>query len=215
MIDKISAKSRIVKIFKSYKALTIEDRTAIAKLKSGKIYEVFVLAELIQKLSYFGYAISFAGTTLKFKAKGGPVKQSDPHFNIRLNGGPSYQVFVDVYFQTMGSPSSQTSDRSAYHELDIGILESGINGTNAPHDKVALAIECKELASVKKSVVREVLGLRRELSLLSSDKVSPIFQTLVPAFPPSELWLACSDPRCLKYQASPRFYGIEIKHLVP
>lgn len=215
MIDKIQAKQKITNVFRAYKSLTSADTSEIAKLKGGKLYEVFVLSELISDLRKHGYTITFHGSKLKFKAKGGLVKQSDPHFDIVDPTGFSYQVFVDVYARTMGEALGAASDRSCFHELDIAIIERGLNGVSPSHDAVFLAIECKDLAHFTKNIVREVLGLRRELSLLSYSQQSEVFGTSVPADPPSELWLACSDPRCLNYSSSPQQYGVEIRYMAP
>ncbi|WP_139111107.1 hypothetical protein [Stappia indica] len=215
MIDKIKAKQKIENIFANYKSLTSADSSELAKLKGGKLYEIFVLSELIDKLKKIGFSISFRGSLIKFKAKGGFVKQSDPHFDIKSQDGRMYQVFVDVYTRTMGEKNGAKPDNSCYHEIDIAVFAQGIDNSSPHHDQVFLAIECKDVANFTKNIVREVLGLRRELSYLTKSQSSPIFETNVPADPPSEVWLVCSDSRCLNYQNSPRKYGVEIMHLAP
>ena len=105
-------------------------------------------------------------------------------------------------------------DLSGRHELDIVAVEPGVTGYPR-FDEIALGVECKSHANFKKSIVKEVLGIRRELCLLSQPQQSILTQLspknptrIVPADPASEYWLAFCDPQGLQYSSSPAAFGI-------
>jgi hypothetical protein len=229
-MDRVKAEAKIKAVFSKFGVLSMKIPSGTTSSVDGKVYELYVLAELLDELNSRGFAITFSnpGGKLKFKAKGGYVIQSDPHFDLTAPNSASadYQVFVNVYFTTLGASrnasqsSSKNHDKSDYHELDIGVFEYG-QIDRPKHDKVAMAVECKAVGKFTKAITRGMLGLRRELSLLTDNKPStmslPTYRpTLeVPAGPPSEVWLVTTDRRVSQYSASPRSFGIECKALVP
>jgi len=220
MIDKLAAQTAISNIFGQYRALSSVDQNEIQSLKAGKLYELFVLSKLIEDLSQRGYHITFVGSKIKFKAGPGMVKQSDSHFDVHYQGQVHFQIFVNIEVKTIGSQNCKSQDLSCYHELDLAVLSAGTSGRPS-HDLVALGVECKDVATMTKSIVREVLGLRRELSLLTEHQTSTLssfmntHQITVPADPPSEIWLVFSDHHGLNYQNSPEFFGIKLECWTP
>ena len=82
-----------------------------------------------------------------------------------------------------------------------------------------LAVECKSAANFRKSLVKEALGIRRELSLLKRNVNSRLTRlggrrpVSVPADPASEFWLAYVDAVGKSYSQSPGVFGIDFKHL--
>lgn len=107
-------------------------------------------------------------------------------------------------------------DDSGYHELDIAVVRFGARGRPL-FNEIALGVECKATAVFNKSVVREVLGIRRELSFLAGMQPSAlsqptgVMQVTVPANPASELWLAYTDPKGDNYSASPSTFGVRFE----
>ena len=138
----------------------------------------------------------------------------DPHFEIR-RGHRTAQIHVDIEVRTLGSVLATVNDLSAYHEIDVVIVPPGTWGRPNP-DQLLLGIECKAVANFDKAFVREVLGRRRELSLLQGPEPCPLDGTVdVPADPASEYWLAYIDPAGDNYRESPHVFGVEFKWWAP
>ena len=130
-------------------------------------------------------------------------------------------MLVNLEFQTQGILLSRKrgTDRSAYHELDIVLVEESATGYPR-YDEIYLAIECKS-GKFSKNFLREVLGVRRELSLYGGRLPSRLTtaggepQVWVRAKPASEYWLAFIDDDGKHYRESPAEFGIELKHIEP
>ena len=77
------------------------------------------------------------------------------------------------------------------------------------------------MANFGKNLVKEALGVRRELSILRDLRPSRLSQAqatpsvYVPAEPASEFWLAFTDPKGTNYTQSPAAFGIDFHHLEP
>lgn len=76
-------------------------------------------------------------------------------------------LFVDIEFSTLGSGKAGSSDLSGTHELDI-VVVTALTATPA-HSDIALAVECKFVATFEKKIIKEALGVRRELSYLVNE----------------------------------------------
>lgn len=213
----------IQKIFSTYKALTPADQRLLKALKrqKGKLYELYVLAKLVANLRKRGFKIFFKGTSLKFKASPGAIKLSDPHFTIRKPGSTTddFFIFVDIEVETLGYGIVGTADLSQHHEVDI-IVTTATAGYPDPVE-IALGVECKAYAHFEKGLVKEALGVRRELSVLTKPQQSILAVAIgsqaikVSAKPASEFWLAFTDGKGLQYKQSPSAFGVEFKHLQP
>ena len=194
----------------------------VRKPTAGKVYELVVLADVLSDLAARGFSASFSNPGGKVSLKAGPgqLLQSDPHFDVAVAGVIRFQVFVSVEFSTLGSDGAHSTDLSGRHEIDIGVFDVGC-GAHPRHDQIALAVECKAVATLTKAMVRGVLGLRRELSYLTNLQPSRLARALmhsgpgVPAEPPSEVWLVASDQNVLQYAASPGRFGVECRHVYP
>lgn len=221
-MDKSSAQKTILSIFGAYKAVRPADRRLIRALTDGKLYELYVLSRVLQELRRRGFQIRFVGKDLRFKASPGLIWPSDPHFELYVPGSsePIFKLYTDIEFETLGSTHQSPGDESCYHEIDIVVVDA--EATDRPsHEQIALGVECKATANFTKSIVREALGLRRELSYLQQPQPSRLSQagvgptTMVPAQPASEYWLAFVDPKGLNYAASPAAFGIKYQHWEP
>ena len=210
----------IQSIFRQFRALTPGDQALLSGLKHGKLYELYVLSEVLCKLHARGFQFRFVGNTLKFKAAPGKIKLNDPHFVVTAPHGDELWLFVDIEFQTLGNSFSQVVDRSAYHELDIVLVNDAAPDYPMFH-QIMLAVECKCVANFSKKIVKEALGIRRELSLRKSEKDSRLTKiggnppVTVPAEPASEFWLAFIDKAGTHYERSPKAFGIDLKHIEP
>jgi hypothetical protein len=219
-MDRAAAETEIKALFAHYgHAASMADEATLKAASDGKLYEMFVLSEVVTNLAARGCSLVFQGTTLKFKASPGMIKTSDPHFTVRTPDGPDLWLFCDIEFDTLGQQKTAATDNSRRHELDI-VLVTKDHGYPA-HGEVWLGVECKAVANFGKDLVKAVLGVRRELSLmidaqaslLSNAGLSP--QVDVAAEPASEFWLAFIDAKGLNYQQSPAAFGVEFRHLEP
>ena len=218
-IDKSQAINAITSVFQRYRLLIPTDQGLLSALDQGKLYELYVLSELVIDLRRRGFLLRFCGRTLKFKQAAGKIKVADPHFHLTAPDRTILWLFVDIEFHTLGKIISNTVDLSDRHELDIVLVDDTPDYPN-PHN-ILLAVECKSAANFRKSLVKEALGIRRELSLLERNVPSRLtrlggrLSVSVPANPASEFWLAYVDAVGTGYSQSPRVFGIDFKHLPP
>lgn len=220
MIDRAAAEQAIIALFTQYKTqVSATDHKVMQALSDGKLYELFVLAEVVSVLTERGCHITFHGTTLKFKAGPGKLKAHDPHFLVRTPSGRMLWLFVDIEFDTLGHHLNSATDLSRRHEVDIVLVDQ--NAGYPRYDNIWLAVECKAVANFGKDLTKEVLGVRRELSMLTASQPSMLTQSGtyptvdLPANPPSEFWLVHIDPKGLNYTQSPAAFGIELRHIEP
>lgn len=223
-MNRANAEAAIRSVFGAYGIASSTIPAGASSHARGKVYELYVLTQVIRHLRSLGYRISFSHPSgaVKFKSSPGLLKASDPHFSVSLPGHkPTFDVYVDIEFQTLGSSRMRgraLSDLSEHHEIDIGVFRHGLNNARPAHTDVALAVECKAVVSLSKAVIRGILGLRRELSLLSPPRTSVLAAIAghsvpdVPAEPPSEVWLVTTDPNVSRYSNSPATFGIYCIH---
>ncbi|WP_170576250.1 hypothetical protein [Ruegeria atlantica] len=218
--DKATAEIEIRKFFKTH---GVSAKKATASVSSGKVYELYCLVELLDwiKTRYRAHIV-FNGATVDFKASPGFVDRSRSYFSV-IAGGKTLEVHTDIEVRTLGSTiSGAVIDNSAYHEIDIVVIPANVvDGSSPEHDEVLVGVECKSSANLGKSVIRQVLGVRRELSLLSPPQDCAIdvyfghSPAQLPANPPSHYWLAHTDTGASKYEGSPRAFGVEFKNWSP
>ena len=231
-MDARTAQKEIETVFSKYRTITTADRHHIHAQTAGKLYELWVLASLIEEITARGYSVAFQGSTLRFKSAPGYLKNKDPHFIIG-GGAPSpdpWRIFVDVEFTTLSvmapglgisgaipTAAAPPPDHSAHYEADIIVTTS--SGPRPSPNDTAIVIECKAHANLAKGVIREILGTRRELSLLSPPTPSCLpdltvggaLSPSIPANPPIELRLVTTDSKATRYRQGPRYYGVELK----
>ena len=227
-MDRVKVENEIVNIFSIYKSITKTDTELLSGLAKGKLYEFYVLSTVLTDLSQRGFQIALKFGTLKFKGAPGTINHTDPHFEITApNRTKKLKLFVSIEFWTQGARFSQTlsvsgtviHDYSNYHELDIALVEEKATGY-PKHDEIFLAVECKS-GKFKKNYVREVLGIRRELSLYKTERPSCLTDlggkpaVRIRADPASEYWFAFIDKEGKKYRESPAEFGIDLRHIDP
>jgi hypothetical protein len=217
MMDRTQAIADIGAVFGAYKSLMPSDTQLLQALKGGKLYELYVLSEVIDELAGRGFRISFIGSTLQFKAGPGQIKLSDPHYHVRTPQGRDLWAFVDIEFRTLGSSRVPVSDNSGLHELNIVVVRA--TPPYPDHTDILFAVECKS-GKFGKKIIKESLGVRRELSYFDLPQPSMLTHfggsaTEVRANPASEFWLAHLDPVGSHYDESPLAFGIELKHFEP
>jgi hypothetical protein len=214
-------KGQITTILQTHASVSPASTKVLLPTKSlqGKLYEAHVLATICQNLAtQERLRINLVGgSTLTLRQKGGPINRTYPYFQVWNGPNLFGELFTDIYFTTLsyqlrGAPTRTTN--GDYHELDIALLQPNQSG-HPQQTEVMLAVECKN-TSIKKSIIRELLGFRRELSFYSSVlqptnfSVFPTNQTH--SNPNSVHMLYCSDSRINRYTQNCLQFGIILQH---
>jgi hypothetical protein len=186
-------------------------------VSSGKLYEAHVLGLLVENLATReGYdLILVGGTKLRLKSAPGPINRSYPRIELCRAGGCVAELWTDIEFLSLSCAARQSGGctKGDYHELDLVIVEPGQTG-RPTHDSVWLGVECKN-TGYEKGLLKEILGIRRELSLLAADRSTRFTswpRPSVPANPPSCLMVYATDPDVLEYAAPGEVFGIDFVH---
>jgi hypothetical protein len=222
-LTKEEFKARIDSILLQYQAAGQSPAQSVvpASLVAGKLYEAWVLCEVLERLAADeGYkAVLVSGSSLVLRSSPGPIDRGRfPHFDLTRNRRRSIEIWTDVEFVSLSFSRSGSSAPTLgdYHELDIVVVPAGINGRPA-HGDVLLGVECKDTGYVK-SLLREILGVRRELSLLADDSATEFQRwprATVPARPASCLLVYSTDPKVSLYSRPGKTFGIDFHHLPP
>lgn len=184
---------------------------------AGKVYEAYILGILCQRLtSREGFSCVLVGSTkVALKSSPGPINTAFPHIRVYKNGGHVADIWTDIEFTSLSAfhQGKVVLSQGEYHEIDIALVAANSQARPLPSE-VLLAVECKN-TGYQKSLLREILGVRRELSLLVPP--IPTFFTVwprsrVPADPPSCVAVFSSDASVLAYQAPGSYFGIDFNH---
>jgi hypothetical protein len=226
-LKQAKAKRAISSYFKTHRACM---KTTLKKSTGGKIYELYCLARTLQWLrSTYGVSISLVnGTVVNFKASPGNIDRSRSYFVIAKDG-EHLELHTDIQVRTLGaSMISGWVGKSGYHEIDLVLIDPSVqDGAMPQHSEVVLGVECKSNAKFDKGIVKQVLGIRRELSFVSSPTQSELERRFGPAMhfrgsspmvnanPASLYWLTYIDQKGDEYSDSPSSFSIEFKHWQP
>ena len=204
----------------------------------NKVYEIFCVYKLLKYLKKrYSIKIYYRGKSKMVIRQGGARgkinKGKYAYFEI-TNDDRSIrlEIHMNVYFRTLGSHLKKNKFRlkkmkdvwrefpSHYHELDIILIENGKDNTMPRYDDIILGIECKHHSTMDKRVIREILGVRRELSFFHSSGIPSRLDCIfnhknshkINAYPSSILWLAHRNKKISNYKTSPRVFGVEMKN---
>lgn len=186
-------------------------------LTAGKLYEAYILGLLCQQLhTNEGFKFTLIGSKkVTLKSSPGPINMSYPHIRVSKNGAHIADIWTDIEFTSLSAIGQGNTQLSLgeYHEMDIALVVPGANSRPHPNE-IFLAVECKN-TGYQKSLLREILGVRRELSMHTYPM--PTFfniwpRSTVPATPPSCIAVFSSDSSVLNYQAPGTFFGIDFNH---
>lgn len=177
------------------------------------------------RLKAFRPSLTFVlqqGTSVKFRAKGGPIQRTKwPYIKINDGGTVVGELWVDIECIAIsaghGAKSASGHLYGQCHELDIVLVFPGTDGRPLP-DELFLGVEAKH-REFTKALLKEILGVRREMTMrtaMAQHGPSSWFiwwASSLPAFPPSGLVAFCSSPTINKYAAPANFWGIQMEHL--
>jgi hypothetical protein len=218
-MNKAEIRKQLESAFKKHLSIPRKTVTRLVpgSVTDGKLYEAYVLSKIVAKLANDeGFnLVLVGGSKLKLKSAPGPINRSYPHIELHRFGNCVAELWTDVEFLTLSySRLAIASPRKgSYHELDIVVVDAESQG-RPPHSAVWLGIECKN-TSYQKGLLKEILGVRRELSLLASPtktKFSSWPRPYAPADPPSCLVVFATDAAVLEYSDPGDVFGIDFMH---
>ena len=188
---------------------------------SGKLYEAFILALVAKNLTdREGFNLQLStGTNIYLRSSPGPIDRKFPFIKILdpVTGQMIAEIWTDIEFLTLSYDHrrsyNSTPRRGDYHELDILVIDPGQNGRPS-YRTIWLGIECKN-TPYKKQLLKEILGIRREMSLLVDSqrtKFKSWPRSHVPADPPSCLLVYSSSWEITEYDTPGETFGIDFNH---
>ena len=215
-----AARAAIDGLMDSYRSIDDDGSSVLGtSLTSGKVYEAWAVCEVLRRLrDEEGYHATLRRSTkLAFKSAPGPINRDFPHFRLTKHKHSAIELWTDVEFLSMSHAhrgSAEPVGRGDRHELDVLVVPAGLHGRPS-HRQVLIGVECKNTGYTK-DLLRSILGVRRELSLLSpgtNTRFAHWPRVEVPAEPPSCLLVYSSDPTIGEYAAPGETFGIDFVHL--
>ena len=185
---------------------------------AGKLYEAFVLTKVAEKLvTQERMSLTLVNTNdIALKSAPGRINRRYPRIDATRDGETVAELWTDVEFLSLSYCRQRLHTSPTlgdYHELDILMVQPGLN--DRPHpDDIQLGVECKS-SGYEKKLLKEILGIRRELSVLAlptSTGFSSWPRPTVPATPPSCLLVYSSDPVVARYSSPGATFGIDFVH---
>jgi hypothetical protein len=185
------------------------------KVTAGKLYEAYALSLIAKQLvSSEGLQLMLMnGNYLPLKSSPGAINRKYPFIQLARTGRtPIAEMWTDIEFLSLSwaSRPSSAPTKGEYHELDIAIVSPGLSG-RPRHDQIWLGAECKN-TGYEKSLLKEILGVRRELSLLTENQPTHFRswpRTSVPCTPASCLLVYASDRGVAEYSRPGEVFGID------
>jgi hypothetical protein len=194
--------------------------------RKGKLYELKVAAEFMKKFrSTPGSKIkvqNLAGTYLVTPGSPAAIDRAAySWFELTPPGhtAPKHELWLSVQFWAYSAcvanwPKKKVAPKySQCHELDVGLIEPGVQGYPT-YDDVHAGATCKATAKPSKAQIREALGLRSELGFplaMAVKSTAPWLEPTVPAAPASPLYFYASAPSILNYVNSIR--GVYLRNV--
>ncbi|UII32193.1 hypothetical protein LVD17_00040 [Fulvivirga ulvae] len=211
-------KERLEDSFKKFSS-TGSHKIVPPSLTLGKIYEAFVLSLIIQELVEKEnlYITLENDKNLTLQSGPGKIDRTKPHFSVYrthsdyCRNRKMGELWTDVEFLALSykATKASTPTNGEFHELDIVFTKPDVSG-RPKHSDIILGVECKATA-YGKNLLREILGIRRELSYLKKRQKTH-FNTWpalhVNANPPSCLLVYGTDPRLKNYSKPGKLFSI-------
>ncbi len=214
-MNKAQIKKKLATAFQTHLNVSSQAAAGLvpAAVTDGKLYEAYVLSQVVEKLATeekFSLVL-VGGSKIALKSAPGPINRSYPRIELQRNGIRLAELWTDVEFLSLSySQTGMSLTKGDYHELDIMIVDA--NAANRPpHTAIWLGIECKN-TSYQKGLLKEILGIRRELSLLTDSQKTKFAlwpRSQVPATPPSCLLVYSTDPTVKDYSSPGNVFGID------
>ena len=192
--------------------------------QGDKIYELYSLSKLLQWIKKrYDVKVRLSSPNsqkgkqeISFKRGVGPInKRKFSYFVIFDNTGDLLEVHTDIQVRIMNlsQPNGRVDSRST-NEIDIVVVRANAkDGCPVDPNDLILGIECKlrRNGDIKASTIREVIGVRNEISYKTYLKHRSNIDKILTAFPKkrnrtvcvtphSEYWLAQIGEDAKKYK---------------
>ena len=224
-VDLAQAEKEIRYLFQQYGCYVDKSYN---KFMKGKIYELYCLSRVIERLKQNKFKISIRtqSRSIDFKASPGKIDRNKSYFIVNaLQTSSTFEIHTDIEIMAMepvrrSQHMQEHKDRSACHEIDIVAIYPNLSG-RPRYDKLILGVECKSDVHFRKSILKQILGIRRILSLHRKESLSLLAKIvgrnspIIRACPRSEYWLAYVDPKGDNYKHNPSLYDIKFHHWCP
>mgnify|MGYP001610889388 FL=1 len=213
------AAQRISRILKRYASASDPAAFDILPkaLTAGKLYEAYALGLVARHLvTREGNQLTLVnGNYLPLKSAPGPINRSYPHIRVARGGATVAEIWTDIEFLAMSHCMRPPCppQKGEYHELDIAIINPNLSG-RPRNNQIWLAVECKN-TGYHKGLLKEVLGVRRELSLLTDARPTRFDRwprKTVPCDPPSCLLVYSTDSSVAELSRPGEIFGIDFFH---
>jgi hypothetical protein len=155
----------------------------------GKLFELYAFVKLLKEFEVAGgYALKAKNLTKSgsYVFNGGPgrLDPSNSHIAIVKLGVEVATIWQNVEFTGIGYTPGAKEREGDYHEADVLVLNgrSPLGKKQRPNaDQLLLVMECKFTAEMPKVFLRNMLGLRRVMSLLTQSKLNSPFSPVLPS----------------------------------
>jgi hypothetical protein len=222
-------KKEIEKLFSTYRSS--RKKIISNKVTRGKIYEAWILSKVLESLRTLEkfFIVLKNDNFYKLKSSPGSINRKYPRFDLYKSqldyeSNPEKvfaEVWTNVEFLSLSykfHSKSRGPTPGEYHELDILITLPNIPDHHRPKfNQIYLGIECKA-TKYKKSFLREILGVRSELSILRNERYKTIFnywlRKHINVTPPSCLLVYCIDEAVKNYEQAGKLHGIDFIHQI-
>jgi len=216
---------RLQKAFQNH--LSVNATTA-GQLLSGatmadKAYELRCLVALLNEFKRADHRISFtlqSGTEIRFRSKGGPINRRRwPCIIMQRGSHPIAEIWTNIEFEALSATNqNHTLTIPTYgdtHELDLILTRPNISDGYPKTRKLLIGVEAKH-RPYNKSLLKELLGVRREMALRS--RLTPHHLTwwhsaMLPCSPPSILIAYCGYASISDYDGPSGYFGLRMDHL--
>ncbi|WP_457642699.1 hypothetical protein [Persephonella sp.] len=212
----------IDKIKETFERLGVSSSSINIPDLQGKTFELYSLSDIIEELEIKGFNLKLIPINGNVQFANKPSKLDRSRFShIRLyRNREKYELWMDIEFIGISgddvslSLETQIFRKNFVHELDIAVLENNIpNGERPTYKEIHLAVECKDTQNFGKSILKQILGIRRELSLLSDTYRNKITNNRINQNPPTEFWIYSSNPSVNNLQHVGNFWELKFKYL--
>lgn len=213
------AKERIDQVLSGYRRAQATSRGSLLTtgVNAGKIYEAWVLCSVLEHLHHDeGYRVTLRESPMvRLKSSPGPINRDYAYFHLTSPEREDLEVWTDVEFLGLSASDRgvgpREADRCDFHELDVVVVPAGTDERPSVHD-MKIGVECKN-RPYDKSMLRGLLGVRRELSFLRNPPEHTGFtvwpRSTVPAEPPSCLLAYGTDSAILRFAPPGQLFGID------
>lgn len=220
-MNKRQVKSRITQLFRRHFGTSKARLSSLLpkSITAGKLYEAYILGIVARDLTTKeGLRLRLVnGRKIALKSSPGPINTGYPHISVFRHSTLVANLWTDVEFTSLSySLTGKTGppDQGQYHELDI-VMTPPFSSGRPESEEIWIGVECKN-TGYSKSLLREILGVRRELSYFEAP-VPSNFQrwpsSHVPARPPSCLLVYSTDSQVTVYSSPGEIFGIEFFHV--